>query len=87
MMSLRTLYHSIVQIALWGVLLPLTGCAGNQVLLGKNDDKTRVPIPSPPVVTDHESWYPAAGFTIWLVLITALAGFWWWSGRRSHSSE
>jgi hypothetical protein len=83
----RILHHFTIQIALWGVLVPLTGCAGDQVLLGANDDKSREPVPSPEVMEQREAWYPIVGFTAWLVLMTGAAGVWWWSNRRTDSSE
>ena len=65
----RMLHHFTIQIALWGVLVPLTGCAGDQVLLGTNDDKSRVPVPAPEVIEQRESWYPVIGFTSWVLLM------------------
>jgi len=83
----RILHHFTIQIALWGVLVPLTGCAGEQVLLGANDDKSREPVPAPEVVGHREAWYPVIGYTVWVFSITSIAGFWWWSNRRIDSSE
>jgi hypothetical protein len=83
----RILHHFTIQIALWGVLVPLAGCAGDQVLLGANDDKSREPIPAPEVAEEHPNWYPVIGYTLWVILIFGAAGAWWWSGRPSHSSE
>jgi len=83
----RMLHHFTIQIALWGVLVPLMGCAGKQVLLGTNDDKSRVSVPAPEVVEELGAWYPVIGYTAWVLSLTCIAAFWWWSSRRTDSSE